>query len=108
MIANPIRRPWFVTRNYVLRITPIGTHIDDVRDVVNDTENWHIAVSSNDQGFRRTMLDGQSVIIGDKFIRANVRKCNSSNHTIMSASIYWGFDYSGNLLEVYVQRRISS
>jgi len=108
MIVNPIRNPWFVTRGYVLRITPIGTHIDDVVDVINDTENWRIFSSSNDQGFRRTSLNGQTVMVGEKFIRVNVSRGDSANHTTMSAFIYWGFDDNGKLLDVHVRRVITS
>ena len=107
-IINPTRIPWFVTRSHVLRITPIGTSMSDVRDVVDGIHNWRIVSSSYERGFMRTRLNGNPIFVGDQFVRANVNSHISSNHTILSASIYWGFDGNGNLIAIHIRRSISS
>jgi len=108
VVLNAPRRPWLLTRNYVLRITPIGTHVDDVRATVSDIENWHGSGVFSDRGFTRTSASGELTVVGDKHMRARVSRNESSGHTIFSAVIYWGFDYNGNLINVYIRRFISS
>jgi len=97
----------FTTRSAVLQITPIGTSIYDVRDIIDDYEHWRISSGSNERGFRRATLT-DFVIIGDEFIRANVTRYGPFIFNRVGVHIFWGFDSYGNLTDVYVQRMILS
>jgi len=103
MVGEPLRRPSFMVRHYVFMLTPRGTHMDDVRAFIGNAENLRVVSSSYEQGFRRTRVD-QSIIVGDKHIRASVRRPGSSPFVAMS--IYWGFDDNSNLVDVHVRTTI--
>ena len=50
MIGNPMRRPNPMPTNYVLNLTPLGTHIDDVISVVeNYRDDWRIEMINREQ-----------------------------------------------------------
>ena len=40
MLRNPIQRPDSMLRNYILRITPLGTNIEDVIELINNRDDW--------------------------------------------------------------------
>ena len=105
MVVSSVQGNPFTSRSYVLRTTPIGTYIADVEDTIRETEKWKMAVVSYDRGLRLRKF-GQSVIVGDKFLRANGRQGVFST-TIIGESIFWVFDKDGILIDVYVQRMIS-
>ena len=103
--------------NYVLRLTPIGMDMDEVIRIVRNHRNWDIAWTSHESGFSHPQLryitdvrnEGLH-IIGDKSIRVDAGRFWPADIPIMGlfmetmASIFWGFDEDGKLIEVYVWR----
>ena len=124
MIFNPIRRPQKMVRNYILRLTPIGTHIDDVEKFLRSKREWTVDYINYEMGYAhpgkpipgwpvitRTIPgpDGPittrgTSIIGDKSIRGYLGEYSAwytlGFHT--TVSVFWGFDGDGKLIEVYV------
>jgi len=117
MIGNPMRRPNPMPTNYVLNLTPIGTHIDDViRIVENHREDWRIERINLEEGFMhpssyflRPRPEVWPFIVGDKSIRVRAepyRPVGLLTRTVVA--IHYGFDTNGYLIEVYVFRSSSS
>ena len=115
MIGNPMRRPNPMPTNYVLNLTPPGTHIDDVVSIVGGHRDWNIARINREQGFVHPMphtirprSEGWPVIIGDKSIRVDPGYYRFGLLTRTAVAIYYGFDADGYLVEVFVRRSSAS
>jgi len=115
MIWNPMRRPNPMPTNYVLNLTPLGTHIDDVINTVENHRDWRVERINLEQGFvdrRRSSSEGgwrNPVIIGNKSVRVRVppyRPVGLLSQTVVA--IYYGFDADGYLIEVFVFRSTAS
>ena len=129
MVVNPMRGPQFMINIYVLRLTPLGTHIDDVVEIVENNDRWRIRNISYEWGFRHPRPDRvrgwpndpvlppgwilsewNNVIVGDKYIRVDsgpywpaiVPVPVIGFFMTTSSSIFWGFDEDGKLIAVYV------
>jgi hypothetical protein len=101
--------------NDTLRLTPMGTHIDDVAAVVNgqtiiknvtesrtpiiDYENGYVNPNGEVPGWTTTISPGNRSIVGHKSVRVSYR-----THFNMYISIYWGFDENGILIDVLVAK----
>ena len=102
-LLDPVGRPASITRNSILRLTPIGTDIEEVINTVNkkaEKDGWrHINISythgyNDDSGDRRKIVGSQSIVV---FIGYSL-----TGRT--SADISWGFDENGKLIDVYVRK----
>ena len=130
MIPNPMRRPQAAATNYVLGLTPIGTHIDDVISIVENHRDWTIERIDRERGFshpRPHLIPGwpndmvlppgwilsesrtRSVIVGEQSIRVQAGRHWPFNAPLpfgllmeTIVSVFWGFDEDGKLIEVYV------
>ena len=113
MIYNPVRRPRFMVRNHVLRLTPMGTHIDDAAAIIEGIGGWRMARVNYERGF---LLPAPSDPFGDAVgymsIRVWARPYWPGNLPIIgllaqtSTSIFWGFDADGKLTDVYVWKSV--
>jgi len=101
-----------MVRSHVLRLTPIGMHIDEVVEVVGSREGWRSYVNYN-SGFMHPRLgaSSRSSIIGRMSIRVRVDPYWPSTVippwgllARIATSILWGFDSDGILIEVYVHK----
>lgn len=119
-IANPMRRPHAMAKNYVLRLTPIGTDMEDVISIVDGHRNWSMGFVNYERGFAhpsppigRPPSEGWDWIyfVGDKSItvRAGSYWPAALNLPTPSAwlmrtvvSIFWAFDEDGKLIEIYL------
>jgi hypothetical protein len=111
MIFNPLRRPAPMIRNYVLRLTPIGTCIEEVIEVIENNESWQRPSVNRIGGFAhpRVYAPGWPVseltgisIVGDKSIRT--REIYVMWGLVeRSVNVFWGFDADGKVIEVYVR-----
>ncbi|MCL2388466.1 MAG: hypothetical protein FWC89_13105 [Defluviitaleaceae bacterium] len=114
MIKNPIQRPRGMVRNYILEITPMGTHIDDVINIIEGRDSWTLGRVDFEMGFspqtsvrpcpeRHPYL----TVIGEMAVFANLGRYRA--WYVMFGAPYvqvfarWGFDADGNLIEVLVQ-----
>ena len=101
-------------RAAILEAMPMGTHIDDVVNIVEAREDWEEPLISFEHGFlhpRPHLLDpdhgwpisplsGQP-IIGEQSIRASIGDYRRNTLT-GNVTVLWGFDENGSLIEVYV------
>ena len=99
--------------NDTLKLTPMGTHIDDVAAIVksqtiikNATES-RAPIIRYDSGYVNPRgevpgwptISGSRSIVGYKSITVAYR-----THFYMYISIYWGFDEDGKLIDVFVAK----
>jgi len=111
ILANPMRRPETMSTNYVLNLTPIGTDMEDVIDILEGHRNWHINSPNFERGFRHPLDDS---IVGEKSITARGHPSGSGFWPAYmpiygwllrtTVSIFWGFDEDGKLIEVFVRQ----
>ena len=116
MLVNPMRRPESMATNYILRLTPLGTDMEEVISIVENHRSWNIAWIRHDRGFPHPQPhtitprpEERPFIVGDKSIRVDAgRFWPADIQPIMGlfmetiVSIFWGFDENGRLTEVYV------
>ena len=118
MLVNPMRRPEPMVTNYVLRLTPIGTDMEEVIRLVENHRNWNVAWISYDRGFSHPRPhdvtpppEERPFIVGDKSMKVDMRRIWPTNTPVMGyfmemiVSIFWAFDEDGKLIDVYVWRR---
>ena len=73
-------------------VTPIGMHFDEAVNVIERGRDWRNVYVQHEMGF--VYKYHPLIIIGEKFISARLE-----HHP---ASVYWGFDEDGILIEVYI------
>jgi len=106
IFSNPLRRPADVIRNDILRLTPIGTDMEDVLEIVNEkvqTDGWHIMDISHATGYfdpmRPPTADG--FIVGVQRIKAHMGR---SRNGWIAVDISWGFDEDSRLIDIYIRK----
>ena len=112
-LINPIQRPNRMLRNYILKITPLGTSMDDVIELINSSDDWgsaHVRDFGLDPkyptGPRRTHLEIPR--IGEKTVSTNIGSYHSLRDVFflmrVGVSVFWVFDSDNNLIEVHIWR----
>ena len=102
--------------NDTLKLTPMGTHIDNVAAIVNkqtiikNVTEWRPPNISYDSGYVNprpgevpgwptTISPGSRSIVGYKSIKVSYK-----THFNMYISIYWGFDKDGKQIDVFIAK----
>ncbi|MCL2576485.1 MAG: hypothetical protein FWE27_00335 [Defluviitaleaceae bacterium] len=109
-----------MVRNYILRITPLGTNIEDVIKVIESRDDWSRPSVDYERGFYRETttrppLPGVEPIfplsfpvIGEMRVSANIGRYRSWHDLLffdeIGVGVRWGFDGDGNLIEVHVRK----
>ena len=118
MVTTLMRRPSILIRHHFLRLTPIGTSIDDVIAVIDsrDDFSWNGHVSEHGfstRTFSRPPPSSSGIPdvprIGEKSIRVRLGNYQSWYSSLIGLStnvyVHWGFDGDGKLIAVGVIRR---
>ena len=110
-IINPIQRPTNMLRNYILRITPLGTSLDDVVDIINSKDEWGSA-NLRDYGLYPAnptepyMEDRERTRIGEKTVGTHVGRYRSLRSFFflseVGVAIFWAFDANDALIDVHI------
>jgi len=107
MAINPLRMPSKLVKMSILKITPIGTSMEDVIDVVRSNEKWEGCLVNYDgrdaNGFlskecKRSIRSS----VGDYGIITN----GYNNFFSTNVTVLWGFDKDFKLIDVYVWKTI--
>ena len=106
MFTTPMRRPTNMVRNYITRVTPIGTSIEEVIEVIESRPNWDVRHINYERGFQIGPPD--ITIIGEMSVSIHLGIYRAW-HTWppfleQVVDIFFGFDVDGNLVEVYVRK----
>ena len=86
-MSNPLQLPKEIIRANILRVTPIGTNIDDIIKIINDKKEWNDYRIVNEKTIRVLMKQYATVFI-----------LPLTTHT----HVYWEFDVDSNLINVKV------
>jgi len=114
IIISPIRRPQSSVRKHILRLTPLGTNIEDVIDFIENRDGWQIHIVNYEQGFPHPQphlirgWDGQPIVVGEQGIRVRMGYYHAwyKLNFRTDVSIFWGFDADGYLIDVWVWKSI--
>ena len=100
---NPIFQTEAHLRRTILRHTPMGSSMEDVRAFIDSSDNWELGIWNNERGY---VLDKslppsqfEEHIVGEKYISAW-----GQEFIWMGISMYWAFDENGELIEVAPHR----
>ncbi|MCL2578346.1 MAG: hypothetical protein FWE27_09950 [Defluviitaleaceae bacterium] len=112
-IINPIQRPSGMLRNYILKITPLGTSLDDVVELINNRNDWKSA-NLRDYGLYPAyptepyMENRERPRIGEKTVSTNVGTYRSLRDFLflmeIHVAIFWVFDANDVLIDVHIWR----
>lgn len=112
-ILNPAKRPPEKLREYILRLTPIGTSIEDAIKVVESREDLtHMRVDF-ERGFSPLTTTRPNIeinpgihVIGEMAVVANMGTYRSLDSLFflhrVDVNVFWGFDKDGNLIDVHI------
>ena len=106
MLTTLYRRPRSMIRNHILHITPLGTSIEDVIDIVESREDWDVRHISLERGFR---LEAPGFpVIGEMSVRVHLGTYRAWHKWFplmeWAVDVFWGFDGNGELIEVHIRK----
>ena len=110
---NPLRWPQEFIRERILKLTPIGTNMEDVIKTIEGKEKWETRYINYEHGYMRPgrpesadIALGRETIVGEKSIRVFIGEYR--NIFITSVTVFWGFDENSKLIEIYVWKDTDS
>ena len=90
--------------NRVLKATPLGTSFDEVERLIREKE-WRLVFSSRTHGFSDQRVRPPKTV-GSMYLRTSVAQYYDPFLTDLT--VYWGFDESGNLIDVWVWKTVDA
>lgn len=106
MLTTPMRRPTSMVRNYILRITPIGTSIEDMIKIAGSRDDWDIRHINLGRGFQ--LGPPNITVIGEMSARVHLGTYFAWYKWFplmeWAVDVFWGFDEDGRLIEVHIQK----
>lgn len=109
VMSNPLRWSKEHLKKHLLKITPIGTSMENVIDIIESNEEWTILSTDDTHGYlliggtpemsRRTTSNPEETI-GEKSIEAFIGEYNV--WLLRRVSAYWAFDENSNLINIDV------
>ena len=112
LIINPILRTEASIRRQLLRITPIGTSMEEVISIADDNARWTIDNIREDGGVsllsgtrvptRRAPGDPRFSVIGEQSVRIHLGTFQFIIRFDVTA--FYAFDENGELIEILVRR----
>ena len=107
-VSNPIRRSESNIRDRMLILTPVGTNMEDVIEIIESKDKWYILWIDENYGYRTRWGypsgNPQNTMIGAKSISAIVGKYKTFLIIDTSVETFWGFDGEGKLIEIDVPK----
>lgn len=112
-VINPLFRTENGIRRYLLRITPIGTSMEDVIRIANDNDRWEVKYTDMNYGFTlypnssfpsraHPRTSPRSTVIGEKSMRVHLGTFDMIIRFDVTA--WYAFDADGKLIEIRVRR----
>jgi len=110
-----LRRPVEEIREYLLELTPVGTHVTEVVAVIEGRETWRFWGVNERFGF--AMRNGRPSepnpndiaagnVIGTQSIRVELGSYWGSMFSIYitHVTVFWGFDENSQLIDIQVRK----
>jgi hypothetical protein len=120
VLSNPLRSSNESIRTTMLKLTPIGTSMKDVVEVVEGNEKWEIS-SKRDYGYllinglpsfpyfspiEESVYEYQHPIIGEKSMRVYLGEYRTI--FIIGVSVFYAFDENSKLINIAVLKETDS
>jgi hypothetical protein len=111
LFSNPLRKSETYIREYLLKLTPLGTDMDDVIDIIKAKNKWKIFYVDNSIGYylspngrpsEGARVYPETSIVGKKSIRVVLGIYGLVFKTGVSA--YYGFDEMNLLIEISIKK----
>jgi len=110
MLSNPLRRSVERIRDDMLKLTPIGTNMEDVIAIIESNEKWKINYISESGGYllihglpyQHFINSTTGTMIGEKSIKASLGHYNILFHVYVT--VYFGFDENSKLIDIAVSK----
>ena len=99
--VNPNMQPAGWIKQDLLKLTPIGTSMEEVIAAVESNENWKIMSINEKNGYLAegsSSVPGTEIFVGEKFVRASLEK----HFMGVYVSAYYGFDENSELIDIKV------
>ena len=110
---NPLRFPRECIRFYILQLTPIGTNMERVIEVIESKENWETRYISYESGYDgpgplspEDIALGKTRTVGEKSIEVYLGEYQ--NIFVTSVTVFWGFDKDSKLIDIYIWKDMDS
>ncbi|MCL1808700.1 MAG: hypothetical protein FWG42_02910 [Clostridiales bacterium] len=95
-LANPLLKSENRIRGDILKLTPIGTSMDDVLTMIGENDNWRTVGGSSEHGYSPT---GQQCI-GERYKSVNIGR----REPFIEVRSIWIFDKNGILIDICIER----
>ena len=102
LFFNPLLKSSRAIRADILRLTPIGMSMDEVRTIIEINYNWRIRTGSSERGYVNPHNPPETRVVGEKHITADLGR-----GFLLIVSSSWGFDKNGKLIDVYVEKYLA-
>jgi len=100
-------------KNYILKITPLGTSLDDIVDIINSRDDWGSANLLNYGLYKENpgepyMEDRERPRIGERTVSTSMGTYKSLRDVFflmeIHVAIIWVFDANDILIDVHIWR----
>lgn len=99
LISNPLIKSEAKIRENLLKITPIGTKMEDVVKSVESNKKWKVVDISYEHGFLHQRVYPRRTV-GEKSIRVELGEYRFV--LVTSVTAFWGFDENSELVDIWV------
>ena len=112
-LANPLLKSEEQVRESILKLTPIGTSMEDVLKVIEINKKWETRYVSYVHGISQGDLGKSGSSIVKKSIRVMIGKYHfEPNFDIYafverSVTVFWAFNEESKLIEIYVLKTVA-
>jgi len=111
ILMNPLRRSEEHIRERMLKLTPVGTSIEDVVEIINKRGWSNDGVLDRGYGLANggtptiyTSYFTNEPVIGTKSIRANIGEYHAYMIIYTWVFCYWGFDENSRLIDIAIEK----
>jgi len=106
-LSNPLRRSEERIREDILALTPIGSSMEDVIEVIDSNEWWNWFGNINHySGFSSADRTTPNARVGEQSIRILLGEYR--NIFITSVVAFWGFDEDGYLIDIRIRKDVDT
>jgi len=104
--SNPLRRPTEQIRENMLRLTPIGTSIEDVINLIERNDKWEISRLNHERGYSISHeipnRGSGGTIVGEKSIELYLGYYYYQILFQTGVTVFYGFDKDSKLVDIAV------
>ena len=119
-LANPLAKSQEEIRENILKLTPIGTSMDDVVKIIENNKKWETMYVNDKNGYSimggipsEASSNEVDTVVGKKSIRVMIGKYHFQPQFDIYAfieryvNVFWAFDENSKLIEVSVRKDAS-